>query len=422
MPRSPITTAPTASPKTLHSPSLSDRLKVAWQGFTSGTYPLPAAPARPDYTVRVAGDLAWRNALKIQHSRWYDENGQKDHPDHAKVRLKGQPPYARVEPRFRLKPDDRFFCIGSCFARNIEEWLIYNGITVLSKRLAFPKAEGVWRPNGAVNKFTTHSMANEILWTTGARPLSPDLLYEAEDGVIDLQLCPGVRAVPAERAWERRRYLSEDYFARLKHANVVVITLGLVEAWYDCQTDTYLNATPSYWTVRKQPGRFELRLLDFNENVDVLLDMIARVDAFGVPKKFIVTVSPVPLTMSFSGQDIILANTYSKSVLRAAAEVCRQTFANVDYFPSYENVTLVPRNQAYEDDCLHVTDALVRDNILDFLRLYMPDKPVTTTDFNEMAYLIANPDVDELVRAGTLESGFEHWTTQGQAEGRSLAI
>lgn len=55
------------------------------------------------------------------------------------------------------------------------------------------------------------------------------------------------------------------------------------------------------------------------------------------------TVSPVPLYLTFSGEDIIVANTYSKSVLRAVCNAVENSRKRVDYFPSYEAVTLSTR-------------------------------------------------------------------------------
>jgi hypothetical protein len=55
--------------------------------------------------------------------------------------------------------------------------------------------------------------------------------------------------------------------------------------------------------------------------------------------KFLVTVSPVPLTATASGQHVEVATTYSKSVLRAVCGLAYERFNNVDYFPSYEIMT-----------------------------------------------------------------------------------
>jgi hypothetical protein len=65
--------------------------------------------------------------------------------------------------------------------------------------------------------------------------------------------------------------------------------------------------------------------------------------------KFILTVSPVPLTASASGEHVLAATTYSKSVLRAVAgELCQER-DDVDYFPSYEMITGAPfRSMFYQ--------------------------------------------------------------------------
>jgi hypothetical protein len=46
--------------------------------------------------------------------------------------------------------------------------------------------------------------------------------------------------------------------------------------------------------------------------------------------------SPIPLQLTFSKNDIFSANIYSKSVLRAAVENVISTDEGVFYFPSYE--------------------------------------------------------------------------------------
>jgi hypothetical protein len=55
-----------------------------------------------------------------------------------------------------------------------------------------------------------------------------------------------------------------------------------------------------------------------------------------------------------------------------------------------------------------------------FLRDYVSIDTGPTEKFSELHYLAANPDVDQAVRAGTLESGFHHWKARGRSEGRAL--
>src|SRR5262249_4359490 len=140
--------------------------------------------------------------------------------------------------------------MGSCFARNVEEHLIYNGIEVLSRRITCPAGE--WhglRINGFVNKFTTLSMLNELNWVVDRPDITQDLFESTGQGWRDLQLANGVSPVSLERAIERRTYLINDYFSRIRDANVIILTLGLNETWFDTRTCRYLNVAPTHSSV-----------------------------------------------------------------------------------------------------------------------------------------------------------------------------
>ncbi len=324
------------------------------------------------------------------------------------------------QPKFLLSPDDSFFCMGSCFARNVEEHLIYSGRKVLSKRIVCPAEEWPNRVNGFVNKFTTSSMLNEIEWMLGPPPLDERLFEQTSQGWVDLQLAPGVRPVVLERAIERRAYLMRDYFNRLREASVVVLTLGLNEVWKDAKSGRYLNAAPSFYSVRREPGRYALEITDVDANVSALERFHAALVQLQPSARVIVTVSPVPMRDTFSGKDVAVANTLSKATLRVAAEAFARSHANVDYFPTLDMISLSPRNLAYGADCMHVTDQAVGMIMRLFLRLYL-QQDVPAASFNEPAYLLANPDVEAAARLGRIESGYEHWLSTGQAEGRPLA-
>ena len=74
----------------------------------------------------------------------------------------------------------------------------------------------------------------------------------------------------------------------------------------------------------------------------------------------LLTVSPVPLRSTLRDMDVLVANSYSKSVQRAAVErFCLET-DNVDYFPSYEFVNLSEPSASFTArDYRHVTNEMV---------------------------------------------------------------
>lgn len=353
---------------------------------------------------------AWTRITKSPGAQW----------EAASKRLEEGPVPVLFSPAFRIDRSSNVFCMGSCFARNIEEHLLYRGIPVLSKRFRSPSEEKAVRPNGAVNKFTTHSMLQELRWLREP-PVDPAALFIAyESGWLDLQMAPGVPPATLERALERRAYLSSDYFARIVKADVVILTLGLNEVWRDAANDVWWNAPPRFPSVRRQPDRYELHITDVAENLAALNEFHAILSDLNPGARLIVTVSPVPMHATFSGDDILVANTRSKCTLRAAAETFCRTHQNVAYFPSFEMVTLANHGLTYAPDRLHVLDDAVSRIIAAFINGYVGEIPQLDPDYVEMLYLAANPDVDAQVRSGQLVSGLEHWLSEGRASGRSM--
>jgi predicted Zn-dependent protease len=87
--------------------------------------------------------------------------------------------------------------------------------------------------------------------------------------------------------------------------------------------------------------------------------------------KVLVTTSPVPMATTFSGQDIRIANAYSKSVLRAACGAAAMLRPLVDYFPSYESATQSFPSRVWETDRIHVSSAFVGKIVTHLLDNYL---------------------------------------------------
>jgi hypothetical protein len=96
-----------------------------------------------------------------------------------------------------------------------------------------------------------------------------------------------------------------------------------------------------------EPGRHVLQ----NHTVEqVRLDLtkvLAMARGINPRLRTVLTVSPVPLTATATGRHALVATTYSKSVLRAAAGQIADSSKDIDYFPSYEIVTGFPYRAAF---------------------------------------------------------------------------
>lgn len=325
-----------------------------------------------DTTATVSAPLLELDGLQVLEDRKnnpYANWGRRDQPN-------------RVEPiatpafdvPFTLSRGEKIFTIGSCFARNIETKLMEMGFDVPVRSL-FRSPEFASVNPGIINNFGTPSIFNEFSWA-----LDPGNAYDVENNIlpvapgkyVDLHVIPSERPAPKDEVLKRRHAISQVTKA-IKDCRVVIMTLGLVELWYDREQKLYLNATVMPSLVKKYPGRFSLRVLDFNSAkgyLDRALDL-ARTHC-RIDQQVLLTVSPVPLATTFRPMDVIVANSYSKSLLRAVAEQICVERENVHYYPSYESVTYSDRVRAWQDDFVHPTDEIVALNVARMTAAFVP--------------------------------------------------
>lgn len=284
-------------------------------------------------------------------------------PNREDVRQNGQHLFPYVTPSFKVKPGERIFTIGSCFARNIEDFL--TDFDVPTSRFAVDKVEWASRPNGLLNEYNAGTIAQRLTWASEGRHTAdmPKTLVGAEDSTLDL-LLPVSPGVARTRAIQRRGEIDAVY-AQLPQSQVIVLTLGLTECWYDNETSTYLNRMPPRPDMSGNPGRYSFVNLELDQCVD-LLDKALKSVTDRDDCKVILTVSPVPLQTTFTGQDCVTANARSKAVLRAAADqLCRGFAGRVDYFPSYE-IVMSGGQASFGIDNVHVYPQVV-EKIMDHL-------------------------------------------------------
>ena len=279
-------------------------------------------------------------------------------------------------PSFKMNKQELIFTVGSCFARNIEKQLIQQGYNVAASQFTPPSNTGFKAdPDALLNRYVVWSIANELKWAFGhGKPFrSKCLVHLGEDRWFDPHLHPLVSPAPHDLVMERRQGVNR-YVALAGQARVFIMTLGLAEAWYDRRTGFYLNGVLPTRAREMYPDRFEFHLLDYNQILEGLNFIHSLLARYGRPDfRMLVTVSPVAMNTTFTGGEVLVANTYSKAVQRAALEAFVLAHENVDYFPSYESVVLSDRRRAWRDDQAHASDEIVRLNVLRMVEAYADD-------------------------------------------------
>ncbi len=218
------------------------------------------------------------------------------------------------------------------------------------------------------------------------------------DKVADLHL--GKRwthPVARETALLRRAHVTQAY-ANLAQCRMLILTLGLAEAWYDAQLGLYLNSAPHKRLVSAHPERFRLHVLRQSDVVQSLTSLIALASAKNTVGglRCVLTVSPVPLITTFRpDMDVIVANAYSKATLRSAAEEIAYAYDNVAYFPSFESITLSERHVTWEDDQTHVRQPLVDMNVARMMARYVREDASAPSDPSILAQMALNKRAED---------------------------
>jgi hypothetical protein len=308
--------------------------------------------------LKRSGTEAFSQALRNK-SRGYAGRDDPRYDDHYI--------YPNVTPGFTMKPGETVFTIGSCFARNVEEVLAENGLNIPTLAFSAPQEEAPGRANRILNQYNPATMLQAV--EAAGQAANTDGMYKVGLTTwVDTLLATGSRPVSYNRAIERRTQINTLYQQGLADADIVVITLGLVEAWYDTETKTYLNEAPPHKIVKKAGDQFEFHQLGVPECQDMVTRLLDQI-VDGGRRRVVLTVSPVPLQVTFAGGDALLRNSYSKSVLRVVAEIASQMFESVDYFPSYEIIT-TPGLRSFGEDNVHVRPRVVSNVVNRMVKMY----------------------------------------------------
>ena len=272
-------------------------------------------------------------------------------------------PISVVPDRF-VTPDAIVHTIGSCFAVNVRRVLRAHGLIV------HPMSDEVdlwddrqWLGFGrALNHYDTFTIRQEF-----ERALDPGA--PGFDPVRAFGRAGGREANPRGDFWQdacRMMVFGADEEAMVDltakldasvrtavaSADVFIISLGLIETWVDVETGRHAWGA-EVREVAPDPDRYRFHLSTYEENLDNVRWICRALAEHRPGCRVVLTVSPVGLGRTFSGRDITVANTYSKSLLRTVAGAVEAEMDHVTYWPSYE---MAVRGNLFDVDQRHVTD------------------------------------------------------------------
>jgi DNA-binding YbaB/EbfC family protein len=314
-----------------------------------------------------------------------------DLPEHCFWRESiAMPPPGDVDPgvgaKFRVGRSDSVATAGSCFAQHIARHLRADGFSYFVTETPHPLFSahlhkdfnyGVFTARYG-NIYTARQLVQVLQRAYGLFAPEEDVWQGQNGYVLDPyrpQIHPSGFASLAEFKADRRQHFAAVRRA-VEQMDVFVFTLGLTEAWVSRRDGAVYPLCPGVAGGEFDRERYAFCNFNVGEVVDDLAWALDFISAKNAKAKVILTVSPVPLAATAENRSVLVSTTYSKSVLRVAAEQVSQGCRDVAYFPAYEVITgAYARGAYFAADLRNVTQAGVSHVMRVFMKHYAADAP-----------------------------------------------
>ena len=279
----------------------------------------------------------------------------------------------------QIFPETKVATAGSCFAQHIARHLRNSGFQyyvaekghpILPPAVLEKHHYGTFSARYG-NIYTARQLLQLFQRAYGRFQPLEDAWLESDGAVLD-PFRPTVQPrgfiSVAEMHADRSQHLSavRQMFESL---DVFVFTLGLTECWRSLADGAVFPLCPGVEGGQFDPERYGFHNQDVAEVTADMVQFIEGLRQVNPNAKIVLTVSPVPLMATADpGAHVLPATSYSKSVLRVAAEALRHKFAHVHYFPSYEIITgSFSRGRYFAQDLRNVTE----EGVSHVMRLFL---------------------------------------------------
>ena len=294
-----------------------------------------------------------------------------------------------VQSKQMIQPGARIASAGSCFAQHVATHLRRNTTNLLDCE---PPPPGLAADQHHRFGYSLYSARYGNIYTVRQlRQLVEEVaglhqpeghLWRRGDHWID-GLRPSVEPIGLESEQEvvaHRRFHLQCVATMLEQLDWLVVTLGLTECWRHRPSGTVFPMAPGTQAGSFDPDLHELWISSHREAQEDLLSLRSSIERLrgGRPFELLLTVSPVPLTATASGQHVLSATLQAKATLLSVAQELAREQAGIHYFPSYEIIHHPNRRgSAFEANLRSIRADAVADVMEVFQRSYGPEPTET---------------------------------------------
>ena len=295
---------------------------------------------------------------------------------------------------FDINQHKKIVTFGSCFAQHFSRALTDRGFTWFDAEPAPIGATseaakdfnyGVFSARTG-NIYTASLLLQWTRWALGEED-APEIYWENGDRVLD-PFRPAIEPkgfATVEEMLASRQQSIRAFRRAIMECNIFVFTLGLTESWWDAEGGFEYPMCPGTIGGTFDPEKHVFRNQDYNFINESLVSAIRKIrNARKNGPSFLLTVSPVPLTATNSGNHVLVASMESKSILRAVAGDVSRKLARATYFPSYEIINSAPfRGTFFEPNMRSVSPHGV-EHVMKTFFAGLPDQPSTSSPLSDV--------------------------------------
>ena len=286
-----------------------------------------------------------------------------------------------VRAKFSIAPTDKVATAGSCFAQHIARRLQREGFHYFVPEAAHPlfppaRAEefgfGVFSARYG-NIYTSRQLVQLFQRAYGLFTPREQYWLRPDNRVIDPfrpQIQPNGFSCMEEFEADRQQHFVAVR-RMVEELDVFVFTLGLTEGWVSSEDGAAYPLCPGVAGGTFDSDKYRFINLGAGEVISNVNWAIEFLRSRNPKARVILTVSPVPLAATAMDRSVLVSTTYSKSVLRVAAEENSRERDYVAYFPSYEIIVgAFNRGVYFAQDLRSVTEAGVGHVMRLFMKHY----------------------------------------------------
>lgn len=242
----------------------------------------------------------------------------------------------QLNNEWKLNYSDNFWCIGSCFANHLFQYL--------------SKFKFATRPHPYGIVYNPMAIANQIVQVVNANMYTQDDLVSYKDIWSSRMHHSDYNGMNLDDVLNRINYEIKESNKNIRNINCLIITLGTSYVYRELITDEDVS------NCHKRPGNlFKKRLCTVDEMTSSLERAISLVRNINPDVKIIFSISPIRHV-----KNGLINDQRSKAALILVAHTLCDILGNATYFPSFEIMMSDLRDyRYYERDMIHPSELAV---------------------------------------------------------------